>query len=99
MNEFSVEVDGKYPIAQIELQIQSQEAGGSEFIQSSIAYYNHHDTNIVQFRMLSPGNRPKRLWLVQGSPTGIPPAGTRIVWSGKMMVQNTPQPVSAFRQI
>ena len=93
------EMEGKFTLGEIELQIAGEEAGGSEFLESQIAHYNNRATNIGRFRELPVGTRPKRLTLMQGPPGSTPPAGTQGVWSGLMMVQNAPQMVFAVRQI
>ena len=91
MKDYNVTIEGKSSLAEINQQIEGEEAGGSEFLSSSIKSGN----NIAKFRELSPGTRPKLFTVVlQSDPQ---PDGTKPVWDGPMMVSNANQNVSAYR--
>lgn len=95
MGEYAVEIEGKYDLDQIELQIRSEEAGASEFISSSISLHEGSITNICQFKELEAGTVPKELTLVRHSEDQ--PAGTVRIWSGVMIVSDTNEAISAYR--
>src|SRR5262245_8941664 len=95
MSDYLVDIDGANNLAQINLQISGEEAGASEFQSSSILFHDGRITNIAKFRELPAGTRPKQLTLVvQGT---AQPAGTKLVWSGVMVVSGTNQAVIAYR--
>jgi hypothetical protein len=94
MSTYPREIEGKYPLDQINLQIAYEEAGASRFVQSTIT---DHDTNKVDFEELPPGTILKPLTVVkQGS---AQPDGTTEVWSGLMLVENQRQNVVAYREV
>ncbi|MHC1728950.1 MAG: hypothetical protein AB9866_23620 [Syntrophobacteraceae bacterium] len=97
MSDYLIEIEGKHELAQIELQIAGEEAAASEFIESSISSYSNRITNIVLFRELPAGSRPKDVKLIQAPLDSPPPAGTTLIWRGLMMVGSTPQVVMAVR--
>ncbi len=91
MSDYEVQIEGKYSLDQITLQISGEEAGASEFISSKIETGN----NLVTFRELPAGTILKPLKVVkQGDPA---PSGTKIVWSGEMVVKGTKIGVTAYR--
>lgn len=97
MSEYLLEIEGKNDLSQINLQISGEEAGASEFISSSISSHEGRITNIVKFKELPPGTIPKKLTLIKQGAT--PPAGTKLIWSGAMIVSNKNEAVSAYREI
>lgn len=91
MSDYSVEIDGKYSLEEIILQITGEEAGASEFKGSKVSGIN----NIVTFRELPAGTIPNPLKLIkQGD---LQPAGTQEIWSGVMFVQRKETKVTAYR--
>lgn len=97
MSDYLVEIDGKNDLQQITGQIAGEEAGGSEFVSSSISFHEGKVTNLAKFKELPPGTRPKALSLVkQGT---APPANTKVVWSGVMLVTGTNTAVQAYRAV
>jgi hypothetical protein len=99
MGEYLVEVEGKYNLEEINLQIRGEEAGASEFISSSVCSYEGRTTNIAKFRELAPGTVPKEITLV---PQGhSPPEGAKPkpIWTGEMIISGTKQAVSAYRRV
>ena len=95
MREYTVEIEGKYDLAQINLQISGEEAGGSEFLSSTISYHEGRVTNLAKFRELPAGTRPAQLTLIEHG--GTQPQGTGLIWSGVMLVAGTNTVVSAYR--
>jgi hypothetical protein len=85
MSEYIVEIEGKYPIAQIEKQIQSEELGFSQFISITIGHYRNIVTNLATFKELPAGTTPKQPTLVEAVPGQAPAAGKLTVWSGPML--------------
>jgi hypothetical protein len=97
MGEYKVEIEGKHDLAQINLQIAGEEAGASEFIQSQLTTKNNQLTNEVSFKELGAGTVPPALKVVkQNDP---PPAGTKKVWEGVMVVSGTNTAVIAYRTL
>lgn len=97
MAEYDVEIEGRYDLDQINLQIAGEEAGASEFRSSRIAVHNNQVTNIVTFRELPAGTVPKPLKVVKhGDPQ---PSGTEQGWSGVMVVKGTNTAVAAYRTL
>lgn len=95
MSDYIVEIDGKNELQQITGQIAGEEAGGSEFVSSSISFHEGKVTNLATFKELPPGTRPKALTLVKQGTTA--PANTQAVWSGVMLVSGTNTAVQACR--
>jgi hypothetical protein len=95
MAEYLIEIQGIHDLAQINLQIAGEEAGASEFVSSSIVFYEGRVTNIVKFRELAPGTIPKTLTIVKHDDPQ--PSGTRLTWSGVMIIKGTTEAVSAYR--
>lgn len=95
MSEYDVEIEGKYDLKQIELQLQSEEAGASELLECKISLYDGRITNICKFRTLEPGTVPGKLSLLKQSDEQ--PAGTEHVWTGVMIVSDSNEAVSAYR--
>ncbi len=95
MSDYKVEIEGKYDLDQINLQIANEEAGASEFISSRVESPNGKVTNIATFSELPAGTVPKELKVVkQNDPQ---PPGTTLVWSGVMIVKGTSTSVRAYR--
>ena len=95
MSEYLVDIGGDNDLPQINLQIAGEEAGGSEFLSSTMLFHDARITNIAKFKEWPPGKRPKDLKLVvQGEPQ---PAGTKLVWSGVLLVSGNNQAVLAYR--
>ena len=91
MSDYDVEIEGKYSLEEITLQIAGEEAGASKFRSSQVSAGN----NIVTFRPLPAGTIPKPLKLIkQNDPK---PPGTRKIWSGAMVVQGTNTVVTVYR--
>jgi hypothetical protein len=96
MAEYLVEIEGKYDLPQINLQISREEAGASEFVCSNISFYENRVTNIAKFKELAAGTVPAKLTLVKQGDQ--PPAQSQRVWSGVMVVSGTNEALSAWRQ-
>ena len=93
--DYEVEIEGKYDLDQINLQIAGEEAGASEFRSSKVSVRNNKPTNVVTFRKLPNGTIPKPLKVVkQNDPQ---PPGTVRVWVGLMVVKGTNTAVTAYR--
>ncbi|MBM4040034.1 MAG: hypothetical protein FJ290_16135 [Planctomycetes bacterium] len=95
MAEYLVEIEGKWDLEQINLQISTEEAGASEFLGSSVTWHEGRVTNIAKFKELPPGQRPKTITLVKHG--GQQPPNTKKVWEGVMVVSGTNEPVTAYR--
>lgn len=92
---YFVEIEGKHDLTQINNMISDEEKGASEFISSAITFLEGRITNILKFKELPRGTRPKQLTLL---PHGTPqPSGTQLVWSGVMLVKDTNTAISAYR--
>lgn len=85
MSEYIVEIEGKYPLDQIELQIRSEELGFSQFVSITIGYHGGRVTNLATFKELPEGAPPKQPSLTTAEPGQAPPAGKVLVWSGTML--------------
>lgn len=85
MSEYIVEIEGKYPLAQIELQIQSEELGFSQFVSLSIGYHNGNVTNLATFKELPTGTTLKQPILVEAAPGQPPPEGKVEAWAGPIL--------------
>lgn len=97
MAEYKVEIEGKYSLDEINLQIAGEEAGASEFLASQVSVKDNQVTNILTFTELSAGTVPHPLKLVrQNEPQ---PPGTRKFWTGVMVVGGTNTPVVAYRAL
>jgi hypothetical protein len=97
MVEYSVEIQGKYDLDEINLQIAGEEAGASEFISSHVSVKDNQVTNVVTFKELDVGTVPHPLKLVkQNEPQ---PAGTKKLWNGVMVVSGTNTSVVAYRTL
>ena len=95
MADYRVEIDGSFTFAQINSAIAGEEAGASEFVDSVIGTHEGKLANLATFKELAPGTVPPRPTIVkQGDP---PPAGTKKVWSGVMLVQGTSTAVIGYR--
>ena len=91
MSDYDVEIEGKYSLEEINLQIAGEEAGASEFKSSKVSASN----NIVTFRPLPAGTIPKPLKLIKQGDSQ--PSGTQEIWSGVMVVQGANTAVTAYR--
>jgi hypothetical protein len=97
MSEYKVEIEGKFNLAEINLQIAGEEAGASEFIGSKVTTKNNQLTNEVSFKELDAGTVPHELKVVKQSDPQ--PAGTKKVWDGVMVVQGQNTAVVAYRTL
>jgi len=97
MSNYIVEIEGKYPLAQIEQQIQSEELGFSQFISLTIGYYNGNVTNLATFKELPTGTTPMRPTLVEAAPGQAPAAGKVQVWSGPILAGGRAIYVALYR--
>ena len=93
--EYPVEVNGEYDLKQINLQISTEEARGTEFLRSTISIFEGRITNIADFKRLSPGTLLKELTLVKQD--NAPPPDATKVWEGVMIVANNNEVLSAYR--
>jgi hypothetical protein len=76
--------------------INDEEAGGSEFVKSTVSFFDSKFTNLAVFRELEPGQAPDAE--VQAVSFGTTqPANTALVWSGAVIVGGTNVAVSVFR--
>ena len=91
MSDYEVEIEGKYSLEEITLQIAGEEAGGSEFKSSRVSAGN----NLVTFRELPAGTIPKPLKVIRQSDPK--PSGTKLVWSGSMVVEGKKVEIAAYR--
>jgi hypothetical protein len=93
MSDYKVEIEGKYDLDEINLQIAGEEAGASKFKSSKVS--DNKKANIVTFSKLPAGTIPNPVKLIkQGDPQ---PPGTQKIWSGAMVVQGTNTAVTAYR--
>ena len=99
MSDYNVEIDGKYPLTQIELQIKSEELGFSQFLTLAICHNNGNVTNLATFKELSPGTTPKPPTLVEVAPGQTPPTGKVEAWSGPMLASGKEVYVALYRDI
>lgn len=76
--------------------VNDEEAGGSEFIKSTVSFFDSKFTNLAVFRELEPGHVPDaEAQVVSFGATG--PRNTKLVWSGAVIVGGTNMAVSVFR--
>jgi hypothetical protein len=77
-------------------QVNSEEAGGSQFQDSSVSYHQSQVTNIVTFLELPPGTRPTARFQIlnKGDPA---PTNTRPIWAGFVIISAGVRPASAYR--
>lgn len=95
MSEYNVEIEGKFNLDEINLQIAGEEAGASEFVKSQVSVNNNRVTNVVTFKELDAGTVPHPLKVVkQNEPQ---PPGTKRVWNGVMVISGTNTAVVAYR--
>jgi hypothetical protein len=97
MSNYIVEIEGKYPLAQVELQIQSEELGFSQFVSISIGYYNGSVTNLATFKELPTGTTLKQPTLLEAVPGQAPPAGKVVVWAGPILAGGQSIYVALYR--
>ena len=96
MSTYVVEIEGKYDLDQINLEIAGEEAGASQFVGSAVTPVGTTPTNAVTFEKLSAGALPKALKLLkQNDPK---PDGTVEVWAGTMIVSGTITALKAYRK-
>jgi hypothetical protein len=95
MSEVRGEIDGNLTLEEIDAAVDNIEAGGAEFLRSTVEPVNNTATNVVVLNRLPPGKRPKEFTLTrQGA--AAPPNTTQI-WSGVMLVAGTMTAVVAYR--
>jgi hypothetical protein len=88
-------IEGKHDLAQINLQINQQEAAALQFQSSQVAPKDNKPGNRVTFEELEPGTVPPRTTIVKdGDP---PPSGKEKVWSGTMVVKDSLTAVTGHR--
>jgi hypothetical protein len=97
MSDYIVEIEGKYPLAQIELQIQSEELGFSQFVSLSIGYHNGSVTNLATFKELQTGTTPNQPTLVEAVPGQAPPAGKVEAWAGPILASGKATYAALYR--
>jgi len=97
MSDYIVEIEGKYPLAQIELQIQSEELGFSQFVSLCIGYHNGSVTNLATFKELPTGTTPIQPTLVEAVPGQAPPVGKAETWSGPILASSKAIYVALYR--
>ena len=95
MSDYLVEIGPGNSLAQITLQVQGEEAGASEFKDSSISFYAGRVTNLARFTELAPGTMPQPITFVVND--AALPAGASSAWAGVMMVGGTTIAVKAYR--
>ena len=88
MSYYIVEIEGKYPLKQIELQIQSEELGFSQFVSLCIGHHNSNVTNLATFKELPAGTTPKQPTLVETVPGQVSSIGKVEVWSGPILADS-----------
>ncbi|OHB61209.1 MAG: hypothetical protein A2167_05225 [Planctomycetes bacterium RBG_13_46_10] len=93
--EYKREIKGEYDLEQINLEISTEEARGTEFLRSIISSYKERITNIADFKRLPPGELLKEITLVKQG--GAKPPNTAHVWSGVMIVSNKAEAIEAYR--
>jgi len=77
-------------------QVNSEEAGASQFQSSSVSYHQNSLTNIATFIELPPGQRPKtKLQVVNKG--DLAPSNTKQIWAGEILVSAGIRPVVAYR--
>ena len=75
MANYIVEIDGTRPLAQIEMDIQSEELGFSELERIDVAVYQGRRTNLATFNEVS--KRPTTIHIVPLN-NGVPPGSTEV---------------------
>ncbi len=96
MTEYTAEIDGNNTLNQIELAIAGEEAAGAEFVNNNIAFHGNEITNLVTFRDLPPGERPRNQIDLEkhGEPA---PAGKTSIWEGVFLVSGSNEVIVAYR--
>ena len=97
MSDYIVEIAGKYPLEQIELQIQSEELGFSQFVSLSIDDQNGSVTNLATFKELPAGTTPKQPTLIEAVAGQAPPAGKVEAWSGSILANGKATYAALYR--
>jgi hypothetical protein len=95
--EYLVCIEGKYDLEQINLQISGEEASFSRFLRSKISRYGSSRLNFAVFRELPPDTIPEDITLLKT--TEDQPCDTVHTWTGVLLVNNTPEAISAYRAI
>ena len=96
MGNYVVAIEGRFPLAQIELELRNEEAGASEFVSMRIGQQDGKDVNLATFRELDSG-MPKPLTLKQVPPGAPPPAGKVRVWEGRILAENKRLDAALYR--
>jgi len=76
--------------------IKDEEAGGSEFVRSTLTWFESRFTNLAVFNELPAGQLPVRDVQVLKFGTA-PPANTTLIWSGAIISSGTNVAVSVYR--
>jgi len=95
--EYVVAVEGHYPRAQIELQLQNEEARASEFVSLEIGQDDDgNDVNLVTFRERDTRPTPRLQLAVVPLGTEVPAGKTRL-WEGEALVDGSTQEAAVYR--
>ena len=95
MAEVRGEIDGTLTLEDIDAAVDNIEAGGAEFLRSTVEPVNGTLTNVVILNRLPDGERPKEFTVTrQGAPA---PPNTKKIWSGVMLVASAMTAVVAYR--
>lgn len=88
-------IEGKHDLAQINLQINQQEAAALQFQGSQVAPKDNKPANLVTFEKLEPGTLGNPTTIVKDGESA--PPGTQKVWSGTMVVKDSMTVVTGHR--
>src|ERR1051325_736512 len=87
MADYIVEIDGSRNLAQIELDIQGEELGYSQFKTIEIGTYGGKETNLVTFTEVETCPQPPVKVRKAGDP-GVPPANGSELFTGDILSKN-----------
>jgi len=96
MAEWQGEIEGNLTLEQIDAAVDNVEAGGGEFLRSTVATPQAKPTNVAVFKRLPPGQRPKEFILSRQSDAA--PQNATKIWSGVMLVEGRMTAVVAYRE-
>lgn len=91
----TIEIDPTSTLAEITNSVRFHEAKSHEFQKSTVKYVKPRSTNIADFKVLPIGTIPKDITF-QKAATAVP-GGSKVIWKGAMVVQNTISQVAAYR--
>ena len=97
MKDTYIRVIHKASLADFAHAVNDEETSGTEFVKSSVEWYDNAFTNLAVFRLLDPPGTT-----VSGDVTVLPhgtdgPDGASLVWTGVVVVDGTNTAVSMFR--